>query len=236
MGILDKLFGKHKPKYETLGNTEPVCPYCAKPLLKMPRRKTKCPFCANYMYVRTRPADKKRVVVTEQDAARINEQWMVESGTVVGQSSRTYEGPPAREAIEYAKTLHSDLLKDYDEGTRKRVAQIISDGIKSKRGLNGISVDIRREFPAVDKALADNLVHTETSIALSQASLLRSSAMGVTGKEWVCVPDSCEICAKNASVGVIPIDQPFPSGHMTTPAHDGCRCALAPAMLPKRVR
>jgi len=70
-----------KPKYETLGNTEPVCPYCAKPLDKMPGRKTKCPFCANYMYVRTRPADKKRVVVTEQDAAKINEQWMVETGT-----------------------------------------------------------------------------------------------------------------------------------------------------------
>ena len=80
MGILDKFLGKHKPKYETLGNTEPVCPYCAKPLDKMPGRKTKCLFCANYMYVRTRPADKKRVVVTEQDAAKIDEQWMVEKG------------------------------------------------------------------------------------------------------------------------------------------------------------
>lgn len=80
MGIPDKFLGKHKPKYETLGNIEPVCPYCALFLDKMPSRKTKCPFCANYMYVRTRPADKNRVVVTEQDAAKIDEQWMVEKG------------------------------------------------------------------------------------------------------------------------------------------------------------
>jgi len=81
MGILDRLSGKAKPKYENLGSTEAVCPYCAKTLHKMPGRKTKCPFCANFMYVRTRPSDKKRVVATEQDATKIDEQWMVENGT-----------------------------------------------------------------------------------------------------------------------------------------------------------
>ena len=33
------------------------------------------------MYVRTRPGDKIRVVVTESDAQRIDEQWMVVNGT-----------------------------------------------------------------------------------------------------------------------------------------------------------
>jgi len=81
MGILKSLFGKAKPKYELLGNTDPVCPYCSKALDKIPSRKTKCPHCGNYMYVRTRPSDRKRVVVTEQDAVKIDEQWMMEHGT-----------------------------------------------------------------------------------------------------------------------------------------------------------
>ena len=81
MGILKSLFGGTKHKYELLGNTEPICPYCAKALDKMPSRKKKCPHCGHYMYVRTRPSDRKRVVVTEQDAIKIDEQWMMEHGT-----------------------------------------------------------------------------------------------------------------------------------------------------------
>ncbi len=81
MRILKSLLGKTKPKYELLGNTEPVCPYCSKGLDKMPSRKKRCSHCGNYMYVRTRPSDRKRVVVTEQDAVKIDEQWMKERST-----------------------------------------------------------------------------------------------------------------------------------------------------------
>ena len=73
MRILDTLFGKPKPKYELIGNSEPICPYCAVPLDKMPGRKRKCPSCGNYIYVRTRPADRKKVAVTQEGAAKIDE-------------------------------------------------------------------------------------------------------------------------------------------------------------------
>ena len=83
--MLKFLFGKpetkSKFKHELLGNTEPICPYCRVALDKMPGRKKKCANCGNYMYIRTRPSDRKRVVVTEQDAAKIDEQWMIEDGT-----------------------------------------------------------------------------------------------------------------------------------------------------------
>jgi len=60
---------------------EAKCPYCHTPLNKMPGAKTKCPSCGNYMYVRTRPSDKQRVVVTKQQADEIEEQWSIVSGT-----------------------------------------------------------------------------------------------------------------------------------------------------------
>jgi hypothetical protein len=227
MGMLDKLFGKPKQqKYESLGNTEPICPYCAKPLDKMPGRKTKCPFCANFIYARTRPADKKRVIVTEQDAAKTDEQWKIEGGI---------EGPPMIEAIKHAQTKGSQIAAKYEltASTGEKIAQIVSDGIKSKRGIPGISRDIRREFPEISKAKADNIAQTETCGALENAFMDRAKDLGITGKEWV-VTSPCEICQSNAAVGAIPVDQPFPSGHMHPPAHDGCRCALAPVMLPEK--
>lgn len=240
MGILDKLFGKPKPKYETLGNTEPVCPYCAKTLDKMPGRKTKCPFCANYMYVRTRPADKKRVVVTEQDAAKIDEQWKIESGMVVGQSSQSYEGPPMIEAIKYAQTRGAQIAAKYEltPDSASRLAQIVSDGIKNKRGIPGLARDIRKEFSDMTTERARLIAQSETGEALSHANLERSKDMGVTGKEWVLgsggKEGNCADCIANAAVGAIPVNQMFPGGVMGYPQHDGCTCATAPVMLPEK--
>jgi len=239
MGILDKFLGKHKPKYETLGNTEPVCPCCAKPLDKMPGRKTKCPFCANYMYIRTRPADKKRVVVTEQDAAKIDEQWKIESGIVVGQSSaRPYEGPPMVEAIKYAQTKGAQMAAKYEltPDSANRLAQIVSDGIKNKRGIGGLASDIRKEFYDMTTERARLIAQNETADALSQASLDRMKDMGIQGKEWVTCGDDrvCEICLSNEAVGVIPTDKAFPSGHIHPPGCENCRCALAPAILSRK--
>src|SRR3989442_5791851 len=42
---------------EMIGNTDAVCPNCSKLLDKIPGRKSKCPHCAEYIYVRTRPVD-----------------------------------------------------------------------------------------------------------------------------------------------------------------------------------
>jgi len=57
------------------GQTEPICPYCGAQLAKMPGRKKKCPACNQYIYVRTRPEDRLKVLVTEQGTREIDEQW-----------------------------------------------------------------------------------------------------------------------------------------------------------------
>lgn len=41
----------------------------------MPQRKTKCPHCGEFIYVRTRPADEQRVLVTEIEAEEMEAQW-----------------------------------------------------------------------------------------------------------------------------------------------------------------
>jgi hypothetical protein len=70
-----RLSANREPKSELVGNAEPVCPYCSEPLDRMPGRKKKCTSCGNYMYVRTRPADRKKVILTKQALDQIEPLW-----------------------------------------------------------------------------------------------------------------------------------------------------------------
>lgn len=149
------------------------------------------------------------------------------------QYQQQFEGPPIQKAINYAQTRGVQIAAKYGltPSSANRLAQIVSDGIKNKRGIPGLARDIRREFPDMTIERARLIAHNETAYSLEAAFIERSEAMGVTGKEWVCVTDSCGICRANAAVGVIPVNQMFSGGVMHPPQHDGCRCALAPARL-----
>jgi len=56
------------------------CPSCHGSLKKVPGAKTKCPHCGEFMFVRTTP-DNVRLVVTKDEADKIDEQWRIENGT-----------------------------------------------------------------------------------------------------------------------------------------------------------
>lgn len=64
-----------------IGNAEPICPYCNETLDKMPGRKKKCPFCGDFIYVRTRPNDKKKILIRKDQISVIEEQWAIANGT-----------------------------------------------------------------------------------------------------------------------------------------------------------
>ncbi len=68
-------------EFPPIGNPDAICPYCEFKLDKMPGRKKKCPACGNFIYVRTRPADQQKVLVTEEQTAEIEEQWAIINGT-----------------------------------------------------------------------------------------------------------------------------------------------------------
>jgi len=52
-----------------------VCPYCNAKLAKRPQRKKKCPSCGNFIFVRTLPTTREKVLATEAEARRIDEEW-----------------------------------------------------------------------------------------------------------------------------------------------------------------
>jgi len=57
----------------------PICPYCGSTLKKVPQRKTLCPSCRNPIYVRSRPVDRKKMLVTQEQAGEIEEEWTIEA-------------------------------------------------------------------------------------------------------------------------------------------------------------
>jgi hypothetical protein len=59
-----------------LGSTQQGCPYCGVVLQRMPKRKTKCKECGNFIYVRTRPQDREKVLLRESELVELEEQWL----------------------------------------------------------------------------------------------------------------------------------------------------------------
>ena len=77
MRFLNKLFGskREKNQFKKLGELN-KCPYCKKKLEKIPQKKKKCEFCGNFIYSRTRPLDKKKVLIKENEIKKIEMEWI----------------------------------------------------------------------------------------------------------------------------------------------------------------
>jgi hypothetical protein len=52
-----------------------LCPHCGAAFTKPPSRKIKCKGCGNFVYVRTDPDTRQRVLVTEAQAEAIERRW-----------------------------------------------------------------------------------------------------------------------------------------------------------------
>ena len=149
-----------------------------------------------------------------------------------------FEGPPMREAIEYAQKRAAILVKQIDDDTRTQLANVIADGIKNKRGIPGLTQDIQKVMKDMSGVRSELIARTETNTALSDGSFSRMKGIGVNGKSWLTVGDDKvrpEHVA-NEKAGIIPIDQPFPDGSMHPPGTNpfNCRCVMVPQMLPEK--
>lgn len=84
MGIFDLL--RSEPQVdnrqrEQKDKRKAECPNCHTALSKIPGAKTKCPHCDESMFVRTRPKDNTRILVTKAEADKIDEEWTIVAGT-----------------------------------------------------------------------------------------------------------------------------------------------------------
>ncbi len=84
MGVFDLFRSQSKSgnqQREQKDERKAECPNCHKALSRIPGAKTKCQHCGKFMFVRTRPKDNTRVVVTKAEADKIDEEWSIVAGT-----------------------------------------------------------------------------------------------------------------------------------------------------------
>ena len=91
----DKIDPKYLSKMVFIGSpiqeVNNKCPYCKSLLAKAPAKKKQCQNCKNYIRVRTRPQDKIQVLVTEDEALEIDEQWQIINGTYEAELAKREE-------------------------------------------------------------------------------------------------------------------------------------------------
>lgn len=81
MNLLAWLFGRQNkdevksPTERPVGNDIPLCPYCGYDLKIIPKRKKKCPSCAQPIYNKYTPDNRTKRLMTEKQAKDAEEQW-----------------------------------------------------------------------------------------------------------------------------------------------------------------
>jgi DNA-directed RNA polymerase subunit RPC12/RpoP len=64
-----------QPKLSDIGRLDSVCPHCGEHLERRPERKAACPHCGEWIFVRTRPLDRQRVLLTEPETSKVEAEW-----------------------------------------------------------------------------------------------------------------------------------------------------------------
>ena len=154
---------------------------------------------------------------------------------------------PNLRARAYAKKHAAEAVTQINDVTRKEIARIVSDGVKSGSSYNDIAKAIKSRFeefavPSPQKHIPNRAVLvavTELANAYCEGNAQVGDYLQSNGvkmmKAWQTLEDDrvSDGCKENEKAGWIPIDKEFPSGHMHPPRFPGCRCDFMQEILDK---
>jgi hypothetical protein len=142
-------------------------------------------------------------------------------------------------ATAYLVQHGAELIDGIDETTRAAIHDILVQGSQQGWSYDKVAKAIRGQFeefgaPTPYKHLrtrAHLIAVNEQGHACEESNLMQARELQSRGlpmeKLWVTVGDEgvSDGCARNAAAGWIPLERPFPSGHMRPLRYEGCRCA-----------
>ncbi|MCF7836257.1 hypothetical protein K9N08_02305 [Candidatus Gracilibacteria bacterium] len=169
------------------------CPNCGAQLNKIPGAKTKCPHCEKFMYVRTRPKDRAKVLVTKKEADAIEKEW----------SEISFRNDWLKDLEQFGVTEKDFLAKK--ESSLKKFGQARSDRDIIWYIFNELILKNINDFQTLkminyQMALFLNQEGRDCFAALQESAkmeLLSLKARGVKKVQIItCGQDSCEACQK----------------------------------------
>lgn len=132
-------------------------------------------------------------------------------------------------AVAYAQAHAADLVTQIDDSTRDEIRSIIADGLTDGLTYQQVS-DKLEDMYSFSPERADLIARTESSIANNQGVLQGMREIKAGGskikKIWLPDADACDECVDNGDAGAIDLDEDFPTGDDSPPAHPNCRCDM----------
>lgn len=187
---------------------------------------------------------------TPSESASVSEDLLLQEAPKVlnVKSDKTgWVSLPNLRARAYAKKHAAEAVSQINDVTRKEIARIVNDGVKSGSSYNDIAKAIKSKFeefavPSPQKHIPNRAVLvavTELANAYCEGNAQVGDYLQSNGvkmmKAWQTLEDDrvSDGCKENEQAGWIPIDKEFPSGHMHPPRFPGCRCDFMQEILDK---
>lgn len=127
-------------------------------------------------------------------------------------------------AEEFARNHAAELIDGLEEVTRSTIKDLVADTISQGLSLGDLRDRIERSG-LFSRSRADTIARTETAIAYGQGTRGAAQELGEDQKRWVRNQEEPEDeCTDNEDADWIGIDETFPSGDDTIPAHPNCQC------------
>lgn len=210
MGILGKLLGmignkateKVVPALATKQESvNPHCPYCQSAFDPIPTRKTKCKSCGKYVYLKRRPDDPQKRLVTEQQKGQIEAEWEAYQRAKQEQAAETeFSETLASLGIDEKKRRSIEVevtMKLGRASSREELGGIIAENLLPTATKNG-HWDVAR---TLYELLAGGLTakgedDLEALQGVKRCQLLSMQAADVNKVEILGAPNSCPACTK----------------------------------------
>lgn len=132
-----------------------------------------------------------------------------------------------KEAVAYAQSHAAKLVTDVTSRQRNTLHNLIVDAVAKRQGIRSLVSRIANLF-GWDFDRSARIAHYELKSAKQGGMMLKTRANRGTKrlmKQWYAGgEESCEDCQANEDAGPIELDDVFPSGHDTSPAHPFCDC------------
>lgn len=156
---------------------------------------------------------------------------------------RTFAAQDPR-TLQYMQEHGAQTVTSINETTRKALRKVLAQGVEEGWPYPRTAKEIRNTFDGFAGLMpqahirdrAELVAKTEIANATEYGMMLSAQEMQATGltmeHRWSTSGGACDICAPNPSVGWIPLDLAFPSGHMRAPVHPACSCFTATRIQP----
>jgi hypothetical protein len=135
-------------------------------------------------------------------------------------------------AVEWAENRAAELVTKVTEATRDYLRADVTQAMEEGWSTAQLSKAIQENY-GFSEGRSNTIARTEIGQADVEGNMMAYRESGVVeGKEWILGSEhqDDDECTDNAAEGIIPLDQPFSSGHMNPLAHPNCVCDVLPVV------